>query len=476
MDATPVYDDLPTERPGRQKAAELLEAARVALRSLGEEEAKERGVQDALWFIHAAQVALDHVEITNLDERRLAAFSQVLRDRRNKAGLSQPELAEAAGLSLTTIKNIENQRQVPSRATLQRLMAVAVLRLRPDDVRRPGEAREPFTSNSWLSLDYDPVLLGTNLARSVNGDGGYLEQTVHYLDSQSAAMWIELSDSGRYAQAFRDSFPLDRAAARIAKLLAGAERVELVALGAGDGKLEVRLTQHLSDRSELPQPLRLLLLDISHPLLGSAYRHAVDMLEPRGVVIRTLHADFHHLPRYPQLHYDPPGAPRRRRVFLLLGNTLANLDNEMRFFAQLHSCTAPGDLVLVDCQLCYAPADRPDEIHRMDPPIRDGSPSREHVNWLSGLFYRYRRDAAQVAIRTELGPASTVPGSYEAEAVALVTDYDGRTHRFSAWRVRRYDPERLSQAFARLGWATELLLRYGPEGREVSAVLLLRRV
>jgi hypothetical protein len=237
----------------------------------------------------------------------------------------------------------------------------------------------------------------------------------------------------------------------------------------------VRFTQHLLDHLPPSCQLRLKLLDISHALLGTAYRHAVDLLEPRQVQIYTLHADFHHLMRYPELHYSAPGAPPRPRVFLLLGNTLANVDNELRFFQQLHESAVPGDLVVVDCQLAAAPADRPDEIRRLDSTIREGKPSPEHAAWLSGPFRRHGRDVADVQISVELRQQCAVPGSYEADLVATVRNTDGSTRRFSSWRGRRYDPERLAGCLRELGWERVLLLPYGPDGKDAAAVMLLKR-
>lgn len=464
----------PTELHQIQTAQTHIAAALEQLRNLSGKTAAE-----AKSYLRAADAALSGTAAPDAirDPERFRAFAGLMRQRRRAAGLSQVELASRSTISLGTIKNIERLRQKPSRKTVARLISVEALGLMVDDVAGPKPSTEPFALNSWMSPEYDPVRLGLELVRMVNSpSGGHLEQTYQYLDSQSAAAWITLANSGRYAQAYRAACPLDRVAARAAQLCEPSV-VDVIALGAGDGRAEVRFSQHLLDHlpTNSPLQLKLKLLDISHALLGSAYRHAVDLLEPRGVQIQTLHADFHHLVRYPELHYTAPGSMRRPRVFLMLGNTIANVDNELRFFQQLYDSAAPGDLAVVDCQLVAAPSDRPDEIRRLDGTIRDGKPSVEHAAWLAGPFRRHCHNVKDVEISVELRQQCAVPGSYEADAVAKVHSFDGTTRRFSAWRVRRYDPERLATSLRELGWEKELLLRYGPDGKSAAAVMLLRR-
>lgn len=462
----------PTELHQIQTAQTHVTAALEQLRNLG-----VRMAAEAKSFLQAASATLGGTATVDAirDPERFRAFAGLMRQRRRAADLSQEELALRAKISKTTVKNIEMLRQKPSRKTVARLLSVQAMGLQVDDVSGPKPNNDSFSPNSWFSPEYDPVRLGLELVRMVNSpSGGHLEQTYQYLDAQSAAAWITLANSGRYAQAYRAACPLDRVAARAAQIVKPSA-VDVIALGSGDGRAEVRFTQHLLDQLPAGSQLRLKLLDISHALLGTAYRHAVDLLEPREVQIHTLHADFHHLVRYPELHYRPTGAPPRPRIFLLLGNTLANVDNELRFFQQLHESAVAGDLVVVDCQLAAAPADRPDEIRRLDGTIREGKPSPEHAAWLSGPFRRHGRDVADVQISVELRQQCAVPGSYEADLVATVRGSDGSVRRFSSWRGRRYDPERLAACLRELGWEKELLLRYGPDGKEAAAVMLLRR-
>ncbi len=45
------------------------------------------------------------------------------------------------------------------------------------------------------------------------------------------------------------------------------------------------------------------------------------------------------------------------KAISLLGSTMANLDNEVRFFSELAGCAVPGDLCALDFQIAAAPAE-----------------------------------------------------------------------------------------------------------------------
>jgi hypothetical protein len=76
------------------------------------------------------------------------------------------------------------------------------------------------------------------------------------------------------------------------------------------------------------------------------------------------------------------------RVFTMLGNTLANLDNEVRFFRDTLSGCVPGDYFLADFTCGHGSSDDPDEIRRKDPVLQAPVPAAR-ANWLGGPLRRY---------------------------------------------------------------------------------------
>lgn len=51
-------------------------------------------------------------------------FVEVVKERRSKLGISQIDLAEMAGISLSTVKDIERGKGNPSLTTVQRILEV----------------------------------------------------------------------------------------------------------------------------------------------------------------------------------------------------------------------------------------------------------------------------------------------------------------------------------------------------------------
>jgi hypothetical protein len=257
--------------------------------------------------------------------------------------------------------------------------------------------------------------------------------------------------------------------------------MDFIALGTGDGKQEVRLVQHLLDQSgarvsKMRPDISLYLVDISQPLQSEALRHATTTLEGRsGVTVWAVQGNFHHLPRYTQLHYSPQRANRRRLV-TMFGNTLGNLDNEPAFLRHCLVGFAPGDLLLLDVHMVHAPAHNPEQIRRCDPALQsDVRPA--HVEWLGGPLLRYCNGAAAVQLQYELETSCPVPGSYCLDTLATVALADGREKRFSAFRFKRYDPASLIRIVEGLGWEAVAQYPYGPNPEQpIQVLLLFRRV
>ncbi len=403
-----------------------------------------------------------------LDMVPLADLAALLKRRREAAGMSQLKLAERASLAPKTIRNLEEARHRPSQDTIGRLLAVAELGLIASDLLITGEETEQ--ANSYLLPSYDRKRLLDEMIEVLDSPGGALEQTSLYLDDQSAADWMALSGSQSFVAQFR-AMPLDLMAERIAAV-AGGRGLDVNALGCGDGRNEVRLTEELCARRG-GADLRLNLLDISHTLLTAAYQHATERLAQHGVEIKTLHGDFHRLAQYRMLL---PRAERmnRRRIYVMLGGTLANLDNEVAFFRDALSLAAPGDLCLLDFQIGYASPDKPEEIRRLDPPLAHGPPER-HKAWFTGPIRRYCQNLKSYEVRAELNVQCPVRGSYEINCHAQVERGNGQKQRYLLYRVRRYTPTDLQHCMEGFGWRILLTRTYGP-GDHAAVMLMERRL
>jgi len=401
----------------------------------------------------------------------LPNFAAVLREKRAGSGLTQEQLARRAGISKRTLYSVESGTQAPSRSTLVRLLAVPELRLAVTDFSSDVNADPAWAPNCWWAQGYNPSQLMQDMANLLNGPGGQLEQTHLYIEPQSANDYMALCSSAPVYVGFRNASPLEQIAAAIVKRCAGVG-LDVAGLGSGDGQSEVRLTEAIVRGRAAAPDLRLYLLDISHTMLNVAYKHAKIALTAPGIQVYGLHANFHELGRYPILRAD--GAKGRRRLYTLLGGTMANLDNEVRFFQELRSCAATDDLCVLDLQLAYAPVEKPDEIRRRDPPLTaQGNPP--HHKWLTGLLERHCQGAASAELEVDLTTHCPVPGSYEIDFLGHVRMRDGLERRFLVHRVKRYDSERLAACLDELGWECLSLLKYGVGTQKTAAVMLLRR-
>ena len=394
-----------------------------------------------------------------------ANFGELLRRRREEAGLSVADLARKTGVVRTTIHNIEQGLTTASPQTLKLLASVKALRLTELD------ASQTAAADTWFTQQYDPMQMVRGMDAVLNGPGGQIEQTLLYLDPQSAADWFTLSNSEQYITAFRSKIPLDKLAERIIRESKGVG-LDVDGLGCGDGKTETALMQRLADHMPTPPDLHLYLLDISHLLLYGAYRFALDALAPRRIPVVAIHGNFNDVSKNPLL-YMHPRSIRRMRVFLMMGGTLGNIHDEPWFFRDLAACAQPGDLAALDCQLVRAPADQAEQIHANDAPIRVKRFPDAYTSFLSGPLRRHCNGLLGMKLRSELSTHCLIPGSYAVESWADVEKEGEPLRRFLVWRVKRYDLEKLSESLRSLGWNTLQTWKYGPE--KLAAVLLIQR-
>lgn len=401
-----------------------------------------------------------HVYFAPDDTGTARKFGDVLRQHRDEAGLTQTQLAEFTGLSLSLIRKLEQGDKQPARGSLLALCSVPELKLVPENITNlpaihsHGHRAAP---NWYVSPGFDAMQMMSDLALQLNGNGGAIEQTYVYLDHKSALDWFQISNTPGYVATFRDCMPHGALAERI-RAVVGAVGLDIIALGPGDGKTEVKLVQRLLDESSRSN-IRFYLLDASQPLLGRAFKHAVDTFDSDpGVFVCGIQGNFHHLPRYLQLHYSPAQS-HRRRVYLMLGDTIGNISNEPQFFRNAFSGAAPGDLLIFDVASAFTDSKDPAEIERADPVFHKPVPDA-HQRWLGGPIMRYCQDAQGVSFSFRVDANRPLEGSYGIQFIAKVALPGNRTKEFIMHELRRYNSDRLIQYIRSLGWSHVGLLPY----------------
>lgn len=405
-------------------------------------------------------------------------FSTLLRQRREAAHLSRNELGKRAGLSDRTIKNIEHALVSPSRDTVVRLLEVAELSLTWTDVLGDPVKLEPDSTtengyNCYIPPGYEPLRMVQQLVRMLNGPGGHIEQTYAYLEHRSAIAYMALGHDPAYVARYRAIYPLAELAKRVSTEC-GQSLLKVIALGPGDGNLEVRFVQQLL--SEMTKPdIELVLFDISQPLLNAAYQHALDTFgEQSPVHTLLLQGNFHDLALYPQVSYAPTKG-RRRRIYTMMGNTLANLDNEPRFFQHCMSHCQSGDFLILDIRRRQASLDASEDTIRKADPVLRGAFPKANAEFLSTPLRMHCPDLVSYDFSYALETQCPIPGSYALDAVATVRAKGQTERRFSMFRFKSYDEQKLVQSLARFGWECLLSLPIGPQDHAPLAMLLVKR-
>jgi transcriptional regulator with XRE-family HTH domain len=378
-------------------------------------------------------------------------LGRILKTRRYEAHWSQQQLARKSGLSEVTIRNIEKGHHELHPDSLMRLLEVPELRLTASDLPTlqlyDSEAELKFYRqlNFYLNPEWDQLKLSADFGRQLARDAGHIDQTYLYLDAQSAADYL------RWMGATPDRPQPQRGIVDAVLGQIPQPSVDVIALGPGDGEQETRLVQRLL-AAQPAFTLRYHLLDTSQPLLTLAYRRATAALGHLGnVAITGLLGSFYDLPIYQHLFLSPKMRPATR-LLLMLGGTLGNIDNEIRFFRHSLSRASPGDLLLVEVRRTSS-VDNLSEaaIRSSDPLFRQPFPVLVS-RWLGGPIRRYCDDGADISFDWRVSLDCVVPGSYVVDAVAKLRMRDGRERILSMLRARSYDTLRLVDCVADEGW------------------------
>lgn len=390
-----------------------------------------------------------------------------LRKARENSGMSMRTLSEKAGLSSGTAQSIESG-TTPSIATIERL------------------ARALRVSSSWLAfgegfvdspiencLILPNVSLLTRiqmLEKLLQGCGGHIDHSCLYIDAKGAAAWQALVNQSDLSES-QKSIPTQSMAEQIASLVAS--DLDVLALGSGTAKHEVALVRALSRRCAVP--IHLYLLDISPALLTEALRHSQQTFSAiPGVSVSGILGDLYQLADCHELLHKP----RRQRLATLLGYTLGNMDNEVRFLQNSLSVLAPDDLLLLDVTLARGPISQPAEILKNDPALRKNRPHEYWhlaVDFLLGPIVRHAPGIRNVKLEPRLDlDSATVPGSYAVDTRAIFQQ-DGVTKDFSVGYVKRYEPEELAAVVERSGWKLVHRESYAEEFQP-AMLMLFRKV
>ncbi|MFO0577267.1 MAG: hypothetical protein U1A78_24950 [Polyangia bacterium] len=265
-----------------------------------------------------------------------------------------------------------------------------------------------------------------------------------YLGPASAAAYRLYVRRCPEAQAWAAS--LDLLAAAIRPHLR-AEPLDVLALGMGEGRPDIRLAAQLLGA---PDAGSLGLVDLSEPLLTAAYVHAAESLP--NVAVWALLADLEEL----SSHADLLSLSGRQRVILLLGGTLGELEDELRFLRYGLAFCGAGDVLVLDLPLA---AGESQEVRW----ARQGEAAQRHLDaakpWLTAALAPYAA-GEPIEWTLRLDPDAALLGSYAWSAVALFPG-ESPSREIELWRHKHYQPALVSERLRTLGWEQVAACRYG---------------
>jgi len=355
------------------------------------------------------------------------------------------ELARRSGVTAGAIHTIETGKSVPGVDTAEKIAKALGV-----DPRwfAYGYGEDVPMFQEIVAPGFAPVRLQDELAETLRGQCGRIDDTYKYLDSIGASQWCALLRQPDFASV-ATAVPIQQVADCLAALLPSGP-VDLLGLGVGTAIHELDLVAALPNIADL----RLLLLDVSQPLLSEASANVQNRVHrTRFVPVLGILGNFHQLPLLAK-HLDAHGP--RQRIVTMFGYTFGNLANELRFLRDSLSWLSDGDFLLLDVMTALAPSNDPDKIAKVDPALA----TKRTPDWfsmveqfLTGPIRRGIDDIKKISIEPTLDLRScAIPGSYAIEMQATVATHDGASKQFSVGYSKRYDVEGLQRCLGEEGW------------------------
>jgi len=355
------------------------------------------------------------------------------------------ELGRLSGVTAGALHLIEAGKSIPGVDTVEKI--AKALRVDPRWFAY-GYGEDYPMFEEVMAPGFAPVKLIEELAEILRGRCGMIDDTYKYLDPSGAALWCSLLRQPDFAKVAQ-SVPIQQAADVLGPLL-DEQHVDILGLGAGTATHELNLVEALPEIADL----RLLLLDVSQPLLAEASAQVRSRLpRSRFLPVLGILGNFHQLPLIAR-HLDAQGP--RRRIVTMFGYTFGNLENELRFVRNSLSWLSPGDILVLDVMRALAPANDPAKIAKADPALTTKRPPDWFAlvqQFLTGPIRRCAENIARIAVQPLLDLRScAIPGSYAIEMQATVETTEGPTKTFSVGYSKRYELDGLRECLRHEGW------------------------
>jgi Histidine-specific methyltransferase, SAM-dependent/TIR domain len=206
-----------------------------------------------------------------------------------------------------------------------------------------------YIANGYATIDLKSTIAGDIVA------GGVLPTVYAYLTSFGYHNWMSLTEDPGNVY-FRDAVDLYKSHGKtLAKTIVDAvgNELDIISLGPGNGKKDLLLLRGLARLGDASK-LYYYPFDVNEGMIATSMRLVGGDQQLRKVQVKAMLAEFGALSQFKYV-YQYRRAPN---VFLFLGNTLGNLDNEVRFLDQLmKKAMVAGDLLIIEVRNQHVEAD-----------------------------------------------------------------------------------------------------------------------
>ncbi|MFO0576102.1 MAG: L-histidine N(alpha)-methyltransferase [Polyangia bacterium] len=313
----------------------------------------------------------------------------------------------------------------------------------------PSRRSQPLERERWLNCVLTPH-------RRLSREASEMPHTLRAERSALRPVWAYLGPASAeaYRLYVRRCPEAQERAARLDLLatLIGphqhADPLDVLVLGTGEGREDVLLATRLLAASDPSSSLGL--VDLSEPLLTAAYVHASESLP--HVAVWALLADLEEL----SSHADLLSLSGRQRVIVLLGGTLGELEDELRFLRYGLAFCGAGDVLVLDLPLSSGESQKARWA-------RQGEAAQRRLDeakpWLAAALAPYA-GGEPIEWTLRLDPDAALLGSYAWSAVALFPG-ESPPREIELWRCKHYQPASVSGRLGALGWEQVAACRYG---------------
>lgn len=393
-------------------------------------------------------------------------FGALLRARREDAGLSRRALAQAVGLSESTIKFVEMGRILPSSKTVARLAKAPLLRVgvahrTPTHPAAIGEVLLPPSGKTIPHEQFERAKYLSSLQKTLRGAGGVIPFGSLFLASQSATAYLDYVRSSAWIARSREAMPMATAAQAIGDRRSG-KGLLVIVLGIGDGQLEMRLIRNLVLQDQ--RAVMVWVIEINALLLETAMRQLAVEKELSRVKRLAMLADFQRPPD--RLEYVTAFPHSWQRLVVVLGS-VGYLETPHSLFKEvLHRVTRPSDLVLFDMPTGLSFGDfTPAETPLKEPAFR---------TFLRTPFSQMDRLPKRIVLSETQGQISTQV--FSRNVMATVETHGLPARRFSVLREHHVGDSALHRLVSQCGFGKLASFAPIPEWPGATTLHLCQKV